>query len=375
MAARGVTPYIGVRGLMSFLRRTTTQQQSENAKEESKTKTKPKQFAECPPRVFSGIQPTGVPHLGNYVGAVRNWVELQQTFDSMLLCVVDLHSITLPQDPALLRQNILDMTACLLACGIDPNKTILFQQSRVMQHTQLAWILGCLCTLPRLEHLPQWKEKSEKTKEPGLGLFTYPVLQAADILLYKATAVPVGEDQIHHIELTRHLARGFNRKYGPLFPHCKALTGEVPKIRSLRNPLAKMSKSESNPLGRIELTDTPDQIAEKIRKAVTDCISEVTYDPEGRPGVSNLIDIHTALTGQFPEDVCEEAFLKAQDTGGFKATVTEVVVEKLRPISDGVRRLQGDRGYLEGVLQAGADRAEVIAEQTLREVNEALGLR
>ncbi|KAL8575634.1 hypothetical protein ACOMHN_028655 [Nucella lapillus] len=184
MTSRGVTSRRGVRTLLSFLRRSGTQQESQKAKEESKANSKPKQFAECPPRVFSGIQPTGIPHLGNYVGAIRQWVAMQEQCSSVLLCIVDLHSITLPQDPARLRRNIQDMTACLLACGVDPSKTILFQQSKVLQHTQLAWVLGCLCTLPRLEHLPQWKEKSEKVKEAGLGLFTYPVLQAADILLY-----------------------------------------------------------------------------------------------------------------------------------------------------------------------------------------------
>ncbi|KAL8575632.1 hypothetical protein ACOMHN_028653 [Nucella lapillus] len=190
-----------------------------------------------------------------------------------------------------------------------------------------------------------------------------------------ATGVPVGEDQIHHIELTRHLARVFNRKYGLVFPHCKALIGDVAKIRSLRNPQSKMSKSEANPLNRIDLTDTPDEIAEKIKKAVTDFTSEVTYDPDGRPGVSNLVDLHSALSGQFPEDICEEAFLKAQDTARFKSTVTQVVVEKLRPISERIRHLQEDRAYLEQVLETGAEQAQVLAEHTMQQVNQAMGLR
>ncbi|KAK7107665.1 tryptophan--tRNA ligase, mitochondrial-like [Littorina saxatilis] len=362
------------RGLLSFLRRSGTNQES-GEKEKTKATTKPKQFADCPPRVFSGIQPTGIPHIGNYVGAIRNWVDLQHKFDSILLCVVDLHSITVPQDPKELRQSIFDMAACLIACGIDPEKSILFQQSTVLQHAELAWVLGCQCTLPRLEHLPQWKEKSQKCKEPGLGLFTYPVLQAADILLYKATDVPVGEDQIHHIELTRHLARSFNRKYSLVFPHCKATIGDVAKIRSLRNPEAKMSKSEADPLSRIELNDTPDKIAEKIKKAITDCSSEVTYEPENRPGVANLIDIHMAFSGEFAETICEDAYLKAMDTGMFKTRVTEVVVETLKPISDTILRLQQDKGYLEKVLKNGQQQAEVIAEQTMREVREGLGLR
>lgn len=324
--------------------------------------------------MFSGIQPTGVPHIGNYVGAIKNWVALQQEYSSVILCIVDLHSITVPQDPQQLRQNIFDVAACLIACGIDPEKSILFQQSQVPEHAELAWMLGCLCTLPKLQHLPQWKEKSAKYKDPGLGLFTYPVLQAADILLYKATDVPVGEDQIHHIELTRHLAKSFNRGYGVIFPSPKALIGDVPKIRSLRNPATKMSKSELNQMSHIELTDTPDAITEKIKKAVTDLTSEVTYDPETRPGVSNLIDIHMAFTGQFAEEICEDAFLNALDTGLYKRKVSEVVIEGLRPISDTIRRLQTDRGHLEKVLRSGQERARAIAVETMSEVRRAMGL-
>ncbi|XP_025098211.1 tryptophan--tRNA ligase, mitochondrial-like [Pomacea canaliculata] len=336
---------------------------------------KTKQFAEVPPRLFSGIQPTGIPHIGNYIGAIKNWVMLQKKYDSVIFCIVDLHSITVPQEPKVLRQNILDMTACLLACGIDPEKSILFLQSHVQEHAELAWLLGCLCTLPRLQHLPQWKEKSQKIKEPGLGLFTYPVLQAADILLYKATDVPVGEDQIHHIELTRYLAKSFNRNFNTIFPRCRALTGESPKIRSLRNPEGKMSKSDPNPLSRIELTDSPKDITEKIKKAVTDFTSEVSYDPDRRPGVSNLIDIHMGVTELCAEEICENAFLNALTTAMYKATVAEAVIEHLKPISDSIQRLKNDPGHLEKVLKTGQERAQAIAQDTIMEVKQAMGLR
>nr|KAG5711090.1 hypothetical protein BaRGS_004734 [Batillaria attramentaria] len=189
-----------------------------------------------------------------------------------------------------------------------------------------------------------------------------------------ATDVPVGEDQIHHIELTRHLAKSFNRNYGVVFPSCKVVMGDVPKIRSLRNPMAKMSKSEPNPLSRIELTDSPDDIAEKIKKAVTDSTSEVTYAPDTRPGVSNLIDIHMAFSGLFAEEICEHAYLKALDTGLYKQEVSEVVIEKLRPISDTIRRLQADRSYLEKVLKSGQERAKTLAGATMCEVKQAMGL-
>ncbi|CAG5135823.1 unnamed protein product, partial [Candidula unifasciata] len=310
------------------------------------------------PRVFSGIQPTGIPHIGNYAGAVSNWVKLQHQYpDNILLSIVDLHSITLPQNCEHLRQNTLDMTACLLACGIDPEKTILFQQSLVPAHTELAWILSCLCTVPRLQRLPQWKEKKEKVKDPSVGLLTYPVLQAADIMLYKASLVPVGEDQIHHIELTRDLTR------------------EVPKIRSLRNPLNKMSKSDVNVNSRIELLDTPDQIKEKIKKAVTDFTSEVTYDPENRPGVSNLVEIHMALTELSVDEIVEESFLCAENTDMYKQRLAEVIIEKLSPIRAQVLRYQKDPKYLLDVLHSGAAKASVLADKTMTEVRRLVGLR
>ncbi|XP_061735551.1 tryptophan--tRNA ligase, mitochondrial isoform X2 [Nerophis ophidion] len=239
-------------------------------------------------RVFSGIQPTGVPHLGNYLGALETWVSLQDQYPSVLYSIVDLHSITQPQDPERLKANILDMVASLLACGVDTKKAILFQQSQVPEHAELAWILGCLTSMPRLRHLPQWKVKSRQKNEGSVGLYTYPVLQAADILLYRSTHVPVGEDQIQHLELTQDLAHIFNKRYGELFPEPRALLSATRKVKSLRDPSAKMSKSDPQATAAIAITDSPDDIALKIRRAVTDFTSEVTYDPAARPGVSNL---------------------------------------------------------------------------------------
>ncbi|GFR87510.1 tryptophan--tRNA ligase, mitochondrial [Elysia marginata] len=327
--------------------------------------------------VFTGIQPTGVPHIGNYVGAISQMVRLQQTYkDRMLLSVVDLHALSIPQDPSLLRSNILDLTACLLACGIDPKHTILFQQSMVPHHTELAWILFCNCSVPRLQRMAQWKEKKATIKEPSVGLLTYPILQAADIMLYKSTLVPVGEDQTQHIELTRDLSRAFNSRYGLVFPECDMLAGEIPKIRSLRNPSNKMSKSEPSEKSRIELTDSPEVIAEKIKKAVTDFTSELTYDPVNRPGVSNLLDIHLALCDDIDlEDILEDSFLSAEDTGLYKQRLSQVVAEKLAPIRAEAIRLRADEGHLLEVLGDGADRASQIASETMAEVKTKLGLR
>ncbi|KAL5009812.1 hypothetical protein ScPMuIL_012117 [Solemya velum] len=342
----------------------------------SKTTTaqeKKEKYAACPERVFSGIQPTGVPHIGNYIGAIRSWVQLQQSQCEVIYSIVDLHSITVPQEPDVLRENIFSMTACLLACGIDPDKSILFQQSSVPQHSELSWILGCLCSIPRLQHLPQWKEKSKRYKDASVGLFTYPILQAADILLYKSTKVPVGYDQTHHIELSAHLARAFNRSFGVVFPRPVILSGEVTKIRSLRKPQNKMSKSESDSYGRIDLTDPPDLIREKLKKAVTDSMSSVSYDLIGRPGVSNLIDIHCALTGLLEEEVCRQC--EGTDTGRYKGQLADVVIETLQPIQAEIKQLLSDKPYLLQILSKGQQKATDIAEKTLSEVKKLVGFR
>uniref|UniRef100_A0A8C5MCJ3 Tryptophan--tRNA ligase, mitochondrial n=1 Tax=Leptobrachium leishanense TaxID=445787 RepID=A0A8C5MCJ3_9ANUR len=324
------------------------------------------------PRVFSGIQPTGIPHLGNYLGALQTWVQLQDTFSSILYSIVDLHSITVPQDPAVLRHSMLDMTACLLACGIDPEKSCIFQQSQVPEHTELGWILSCLTSMSRLKQLPQWKMKSQQN-EGSVGLFTYPVLQAADILLYRSTHVPVGDDQVQHLELTQDTARKFNKRYGDFFPVPVALMGTSKKIRSLRDPSSKMSKSDPQTLATIRLTDTPEEIVTKIRKAVTDFTSEVTYDPESRPGVSNLISIHSAMTELGVEDIVRQS--QGLETAQYKLLVADAVVEKLRPIREEIQRLQGDPDFLKKVLDSGAQTARQLASPVYDAVCKMVGFR
>ncbi|XP_068127084.1 tryptophan--tRNA ligase, mitochondrial isoform X2 [Hyperolius riggenbachi] len=325
-------------------------------------------------RVFSGIQPTGIPHLGNYLGALQSWVPLQEEFSSVLYSIVDLHSITVPQNPDTLRESVLDMTACLLACGIHPERSCLFQQSQVPEHAELGWILSCLTSMPRIRHLPQWKIKSQTQQNEGsVGLFTYPVLQAADILLYKSTHVPVGDDQSQHLELTQDTARIFNRRYGEFFPIPRALMSTSKKIRSLRDPSVKMSKSDPQTLATVRLTDTPEEIVLKFRKAVTDFTSEVTYDPVGRPGVSNLVAIHSAVTGLSPEDIVRQS--RGLETARYKLVVADAVVDKLRPIQEEIQRLRGEKAFLREVLDRGALRAKEIAVPVYDAVCRRVGLR
>jgi tryptophanyl-tRNA synthetase len=327
--------------------------------------------------IMSGIQPTGVPHIGNWLGAIENWRQLQDLaqYSNIIISVVDLHAITVPQQTDILRRNINDMIASLLACGIDPKRTVLFQQSSVSAHANLSWVLGCLTTMSRLEHLPQWKEKADKSgamaKEIPIGLFTYPVLQAADVLIYKATHVPVGDDQLKHIELARHLAKTFNNKYATLFPMPQPLTVEYKRVRSLRNPAVKMSKSDKDPLSRILLTDSPDLIREKLRKAVTDFTPHVSYDAEGRPGISNLIEILCAFSDLTVDEVCETSL--HLDTVAFKLRVADAIIERLRPIRDEFTRLTSDPTHLQQIIAAGNERARSIADRTYDEVRHTVG--
>ncbi|XP_072500618.1 tryptophan--tRNA ligase, mitochondrial isoform X1 [Notamacropus eugenii] len=323
-------------------------------------------------RIFSGIQPTGIPHLGNYLGAIESWVSLQEECSSVLFSIVDLHSITVPQDPAVLHQSILDMTAALLACGINPEKSILFQQSQVPEHSELSWILGCLVRVPRLQNLPQWKAKNASQKQEGtVGLFTYPVLQAADILLYKSTHVPVGEDQVTHMELVRDLAQCFNKKYGEFFPVPKSLLTSMKKVKSLRDPSAKMSKSDPDKLATIRITDSPEEIVMKFRKAVTDFTSEVTYDPSTRMGVSNMVDIHAAVTGLTVEEVIHQS--AGLDTARYKNVVAEAVIQKFSPIKSEIERLKMEKDHLRKVLQVGAEKAKELAKPVCQEVKKLVG--
>ncbi|XP_033029359.1 tryptophan--tRNA ligase, mitochondrial isoform X2 [Lacerta agilis] len=324
-------------------------------------------------RIFSGIQPTGIPHLGNYLGAITSWVKLQEECSSVLYSIVDLHSLTIPREPTVLRTSILDVTAVLLACGISPQKCFIFQQSQVPEHAELGWILGCLTSMPRLQHFPQWKVKNASQMNEGtVGLFTYPVLQAADILLYKSTHVPVGEDQVLHLELTQDTARRFNKKYGEFFPVPTAILTESKKIKSLRDPTSKMSKSDPQKLATVNITDSPEEIMLKFRKAVTDFTSEVTYDPAHRPGVSNLVAVHSAITGLSTEEVVRQS--TGLDTAHYKAVVAEAVIEKLAPIRSEFVRLKEDRSYLEKVLWTGAEKAKELATPVYSEIKRLVGL-
>ncbi|KFM59339.1 Tryptophan--tRNA ligase, mitochondrial, partial [Stegodyphus mimosarum] len=324
-------------------------------------------------RIFSGIQPTGAPHLGNYFGAIKKWSTLQNEGKDCVFSIVDLHSITLPQDPKKLRYNIHLMAACLIACGINPNSSVLFLQSQVPQHAELAWILGCLCTMARLTHLPQYKEKSTTLEHFPLGLYLYPVLQSADILAYKATEVPVGEDQLQHIQLSQHLVKVFNNKFGEIFPTpVPLIDANCARIKGLRQPDKKMSKSDFNFKNRIELTDKPDVILKRIKEALTDFTSAVTFDIDKRPGVSNLILIHGLCTGMSHEDICSEN--QHLDTGQYKLVVAEAVIEYLKPIQLEIQRLLSDQSHIDQVLRKGSEKATEIASKTMFEVKEAVGL-
>ncbi|XP_043484435.1 tryptophan--tRNA ligase, mitochondrial [Leptopilina heterotoma] len=325
-----------------------------------------------PKRIFSGIQPTGNVHLGNYLGAIQNWVELQNSGQNVIWSIVDLHAITLPQDPKTLEKGIFSMVATLLACGVDPEKSILFQQSTVPLHTELNWILSSITTMPRLSRLPQFKEKSQNVKEVPVALFNYPILQAADILIYKATHVPVGEDQIQHLELSQDLARKFNQKFGDTFPFPETIINdEAKRIKSLRDPTNKMSKSCPDPKSRLDITDSPDILLKKVKKSVTDFTSQVTYDPDNRPGISNLIKIHSLLTGKSTEEICQEA--EGIDTGKYKLILADIVIEKLNPIRERYLQLTADSQYLEKVLRDGAQKASEIAIPNLLDVRAKIG--
>jgi tryptophanyl-tRNA synthetase len=326
-------------------------------------------------RVFSGIQPTADSfHLGNYLGAVRQWVELQESRET-IYCVVDLHAITVQYDPPVLRQRIRVAAAQLLAAGIDPGRSILFVQSQVPEHAELSWILGCLTGFGEASRMTQFKDKAARggAEHASVGLFTYPILQAADILLYKADEVPVGEDQRQHLELSRTLAQRFNHRFGQTFKAPEAyIPPAVAKITDLQDPVSKMSKSASSPQGIIDLLDEPAAIRKKIARAVTDAESVVRADEERKPGVTNLLRIYSALTG----DPVEKIAARYGDAGygTFKKDLAEVVVETLAPIRERTARFLADPGALDAVLADGAGRARGMARETMAAVRERCGL-
>ncbi|HEY2669161.1 MAG TPA: tryptophan--tRNA ligase [Rugosimonospora sp.] len=326
------------------------------------------------PRVLSGIQPTADSfHLGNYLGAVRNWVAMQETHDAFY-CVVDLHAITAGHDPETLRRRTRVSVAQLLAAGLDPDRCTLFVQSQVPEHAQLAWVLSCITGFGEASRMTQFKDKSSRqgTERASVGLFTYPILQAADILLYQADAVPVGEDQRQHLELTRDLAGRFNTQFGRTFTIPAAfIPKETAKITDLQDPLAKMSKSASSPAGIIDLLEDPARSAKKIRSAVTDTGREVHFNPETKPGVSNLLSIYSALSGR-PIPELEEAYA-GRGYGDLKKDLAEVVVEFVRPIQERTAAYLGDPVQLDKLLAVGAEKARSISAATLRTVYQRIG--
>jgi tryptophanyl-tRNA synthetase len=325
--------------------------------------------------VLSGIQPTADSfHLGNYLGAVRQWVALQDDHDAFY-CVVDLHAITVEHDPKLLRKRTRVSAAQLLACGIDPDRATLFVQSHVPEHAQLGWVMQCLTGFGEASRMTQFKDKSAKQQAEriSLGLFGYPALQAADILAYQAAYVPVGEDQRQHLELTRDLAQRFNSRFGKTFrlPEPYILK-EAAKIYDLQDPTAKMSKSSSSPGGIVELLDDPKVSAKKIRSAVTDTGREVVYDPENKPGVSNLLAIYSALAGRPIAALAAE--FEGKGYGDLKKAVGEVLVEFVTPIQERVRGFLDDPAELDKILADGARRAREVASVTLARAYDKIGL-
>jgi tryptophanyl-tRNA synthetase len=325
-------------------------------------------------RVFSGVQPTGNLHLGNYLGAIKNWVKMQDEMEC-IFGVMNLHAITVPQDPKALRQSTREVTAALIASGIDAKKSIIFAQSSVRSHAELAWILNCHTPLGWLNRMTQFKEKAgEKKDNAVLGLYAYPVLMAADILAYKATHVPVGEDQKQHLELARDIAGAFNRFVGEDFfplPEPKIMP-QAARIMSLNDGTRKMSKSEESEYSRINLTDDADAIANKFKKAQTDSIAEVAYDKENRPSVANLITIYAALSDSTPEKVAEQ--FSTLKTGQFKGQLADLAVAKLSPITTRMRELMKDEGELDAILQRGKENAAAISEPILKQAMEKIGL-
>jgi tryptophanyl-tRNA synthetase len=337
-------------------------------------------------RVFSGVQSTGNLHLGNYLGALVKFVELQKSYDC-LYCVVDLHAITVPQDPLKLRDNTREIAAAFIACGVDPQRNIIFNQSQVPEHAELAWILNCVARIGWLNRMTQFKDKAGKDREnASVGLYDYPVLMAADILIYRATHVPVGEDQKQHLELARDIAQKFNNDFaesivrngyenGVFFPLPEPLiSGPATRIMSLRDGSKKMSKSDASDYSRINLSDDAEQIAQKIRKAKTDpdALPSEEAGLEGRPEANNLVGVYAALAGRAKTDVLRE--FGGANFSTFKNALVDLAVEKLSPITAEMRRVSSDTGYIDNVLRDGARRARAIAAENMNAVKDIVGL-
>ena len=321
--------------------------------------------------IFSATQPSGRITLGNYLGALRNWVALQDDYNA-IYCVADEHAITVRQDPAALRRQSLELYAQFIACGLDPEKSIIFIQSHVPQHAELAWVLNCYTMFGELSRMTQFKDKSASHADNvNAGLFTYPSLMAADILLYQADLVPVGEDQRQHVEITRNIAQRFNGIHGDVFTMPEAYIPKVAaRVMSLSEPEKKMSKSSPNENSFVLVMDKPEAIMRKFKRAITDSEGGIYRSPE-KPGVTNLIEIYSAVTGMTPEAVENE--FNGKGYGVFKPAVGEAVVEALRPIREETERLLGDKGYLETLYRQGAEKAAALANRTLRKVHKKVG--
>ena len=322
-------------------------------------------------RIFSGAQPTGDLHIGNYLGALRNWVALQDEYESFY-CIVNLHAITLPQDPKTLRQKTLDLARIYLAAGVDPEKATIFIQSDVHEHAELTWILSCVARMGELERMTQFKDKAKDNRErSSAGLFTYPILMAADILLYQTDLVPVGKDQKQHLELTRDLAERFNRDFGETF---KIPDPYIPpvgaNILSLQDPAKKMSKSDENPAGSIFLLDDADSITKKFKRAITDSGTVINFD-DSRPAIKNLLTIYQLLTGKTADECI--AHFEGKGYGQFKAELAEATIEFLQPFQQRVKDFSDSD--LESILNAGEDKARVVAAKTLTEVYSRTGIK
>ncbi len=322
-----------------------------------------------PMRLFSGIQPTGPMHIGNYFGALKQWAEMQDA--ESVYSVVDLHALTIDTDPLIRREYSLDAMASVLAVGVDPLVGTVFLQSRVPYHAQMNWLLECVTSFGELSRMTQFKEKSERQTSVRAGLFTYPVLMASDVLLYRSAQVPVGEDQRQHIELTREVALRFNNRYGEVFTIPEAvLPSAGARVMDLQEPTRKMSKSVSSPLGTIYLLDDPADVEKKVMKAVTDTDGDVRYDPEAKPGLSNLLEIFAALAGETPVALAS----RYQRYGDLKADLAERLNACLAPIAQRYRELRAEEGEIERVINEGTERASAIAGEVYREAARAMGL-
>ena len=324
-------------------------------------------------RVFSGIQPSGTSHLGTYLGALKNWVSVQEEHESYF-CIVDLHALTVPQNPKVLRANVREMAAIFIAVGLDPERAVIFRQSRVSEHTELGWLLNCIARVGELSRMTQFKDKSQRggAESASVGLYAYPVLQAADILLYNAHLVPVGEDQRQHLELSRTLARRFNGLYGETFAVPEPMILETgARVMALDEPTQKMSKSAPTPAGYIALLDEPEVIRRKIRRAKTDSGTEVVATPD-KPALTNLLGIYAGLTDRSVPEIEDQ--YRGKGYGDFKKDLAEVVVESLSPIRERTLELLDDPRELDEVLEAGAEKARGVARSTLHDAWAKLGL-